>query len=178
MITTCHNSEIIKDKYNNTYCSYCLKHSPKPIKGKNWTLISIFLLIMLGIYSFCYAPNIKNFIHFNTITQDSCSILSDSALIKELYQDGCILIPIAVAQAKLESGINYNSNIAQQNSNIFGIKWHKCKYVQYSNLGHAVFKNWKDCCKCYVHIQNRYLNKIDKHYAMDSSYITIIKQMK
>tara|TARA_R110000868_G_scaffold22009_1_gene90803 strand:+ start:618 stop:1151 length:534 start_codon:yes stop_codon:yes gene_type:complete len=177
MKTTCHNSEIIKDKYNNTYCSYCLKHNPKPVKGKNWTLIAIFFLGMLGIYGFCKAPSLNKLIKFTALEIDSCSILSDSALIRELYEDDCVLIAVAVAQAKIESGSSYNSNIAIQNHNLFGIKAHKCKYVKSSNLGHAVFKDWKDCCKCYCKIQNLYLNKIDKHYAMDKNYITTIKSM-
>jgi len=177
MKTQCCNSYYVKDFNNNLYCSYCLKHNPKPIKGKNWTLIIFLSLTMLGIYSFVKAPDLNKLIKFTALQTDSCSIISDSALIRELYNDDCILISVGVAQAKLESGTAYNSNIAIQNHNIYGIKFHKCKYVKGTNLGHAVFKDWKDCCKCYCKIQNLYLNKIDKYYASDQNYINTIKQM-
>ena len=84
---------------------------------------------------------------------------------------------VAVAQARIESG-NYTSDIAIHNKNLFGIKFHTCKYVTGERKGHATFATFKDNIACYCNIQKLYLNKINKAYAQDTLYCKKIKEMK
>lgn len=100
--------------------------------------------------------------------------LSDTAIAKELVKHECVLPAIAVVQAKIETG-NYTSKVCLANKNLFGIKFHRCKYVLGTNLNHASYKSYKDNIKCYIHIQNRYLRNIDGVYAESKDYITVIK---
>jgi len=76
--------------------------------------------------------------------------------------------------AVLETG-NYVSKVCLSNKNLFGIKFHKCKYVLGQNLNHASYKSYKDNIKCYIHIQNRYLRNIDGKYAEAGNYISVLK---
>ena len=113
-----------------------------------------------------------------THTRDTITIgdisLSDSAILKELVQQDCVLPPMAVAQARIETG-NYVSKVCLRNKNLFGIKYHKCEYVLGENLNHASYKSFKDNIKCYIHIQNRYLRNIDGRYAEAGNYISVLK---
>jgi len=102
---------------------------------------------------------------------------SDSSLTVELFKNGCILPAVAVAQARLETG-NYRSLVCRDNKNLFGIKVHKCKYVQGERHNHAYYKTYKDNIKCYIHVQNMYLKKIDGRYAAAGQYVDILKGMK
>jgi uncharacterized FlgJ-related protein len=96
--------------------------------------------------------------------------LTDSAVLAELVQGKCMLPNVALAQAKLETG-HYKSEVCRQNKNLFGIKSHKCKYVAGNNLNHATYKTYRDNIKCYLHIQEHYLGKIDGKYAESPTYI-------
>ena len=58
MKTQCHSSKIIKDNLGNKYCEYCLKHNPKPIKGKEWTIYLLFIFVLLGIFGYTQDPRI------------------------------------------------------------------------------------------------------------------------
>ena len=103
--------------------------------------------------------------------------VSDSTVLKELVKGKCILPNVALAQAKVETG-NYKSEVCKQNKNLFGIKKHKCQYVTGENLNHATYKTYKDNIKCYLHIQEHYLKKIDGKYAEAPGYVTYLKKIK
>jgi hypothetical protein len=171
MKTQCCNSYYIKDSQNNLYCSYCLKHNPKPVKGKNWTLIAIFFLLMLGIYSFCKAPDISNFIHFNTFIQDSCDIdLNDSCIIRELIAQDFQFPSVALAKIKMESGAKYNSRVCLEQHNLFGYGWNGKTYHTY--------KTYRESIKAYKKWETRYLKEHSKRYAENKQYSTILSQIK
>lgn len=110
-------------------------------------------------------------------TQETDVELTDSALTVELIKEGSVLPSVALAQAKIESG-HYTSKVCKENKNLFGIKYHKCPFVSGQNLNHAVYKTYRDNIKCYTHIQNHYLGKIDGHYAESKEYVEKIKTFK
>lgn len=109
--------------------------------------------------------------------QPSDIIISDSAILKELINEGSVLPSVALAQAKIESG-HFKSPVFKQNKNMFGIKYHKCQYVTGQNLNHATYASYKDNIKCYIDIQKHYLGKIDGHYAESPGYTKSIKKVK
>jgi len=145
--------------------------------------VSLILNIVLGfilVLMWQRDPLIET-IHTHTHTRDTIRIgdiqLNDSSILKELVKHKCILPSVAVAQAKIESA-NYKSSICKENKNLFGIKWHKCKFVQGENRNHASYKSYKDNIKCYIHIQNRYLRNIDGRYAEAGGYVSLLKSMQ
>lgn len=103
--------------------------------------------------------------------------LTDSAILKELVKGKCILPNVALAQAKVETG-HYKSVVCKENKNLFGIKKHKCKYVLGEKNNHAIYKTYKDNIKCYLHIQEHYLSKIDGKYAEAPGYIPYLRKIK
>ena len=72
--------------------------------------------------------------------------LTDSGLTAELVKFGCILPAVAVAQAKIESNIG-KSNVGIQAKNMFGLTYHKCKYVDGKHGVYAKYKSYRDNVK-------------------------------
>ena len=103
--------------------------------------------------------------------------LTDSGLTAELVKYGCVLPAVAVAQAKIESSIG-KSNVGMQAKNMFGITFHKCKYVDGKHGVYAKYKTYRDNVRCYIDIQDRYLRKIDGKYASDPSYLSALRAAK
>ena len=103
--------------------------------------------------------------------------LTDSGLTAELVKHGCVLPAVAVAQAKIESNIG-KSNVGVQAKNMFGLTYHKCKYVDGKHGVYAKYKSYRDNVRCYIDIQNKYLRKIDGVYASSPSYIKDLKSVK
>ena len=103
--------------------------------------------------------------------------LTDSGLTAELVKYGCVLPAVAVAQAKIESSIG-KSNVGVQAKNMFGLTYHKCKYVDGKHGVYAKYKSYRDNVRCYIDIQNKYLRKIDGVYASSPSYIKDLKSVK
>ena len=176
MNSKCCNSKIQKDYLDNKRCSHCLLVTKSAFNFK-------FLYIGLALLSLMtFAINGENSslpkIHaFHLVLKDSCDIeTTDSCILRELINDSCVLPTVAIAQSKLETG-NYKSTICKSNKNLFGIKYHKCKYVSGTDNGHATFNTYKDCIKCYCHIQKMYLKSIDGKYAENPGYINLIKKM-
>lgn len=102
--------------------------------------------------------------------------LNDSTLVKELVENDVMQVNVALAQAKLETGY-YTSKVCKENKNLFGIKFHKCKYVRGSLNNHATYNTYKENIKCYAHIQKRYLKNIDGKYAEATDYISTLKKI-
>jgi hypothetical protein len=119
---------------------------------------------------------VKTLVPYNLMEKADVE-LTDSALTQELIKEGSVLPSVALAQAKIESG-HYTSKVCKENKNLFGIKYHKCPFVIGQNLNHAVYKTYRDNIKCYTHIQNHYLGKIDGHYAESKEYVEKIKTFK
>ena len=103
--------------------------------------------------------------------------LNDSGLTAELVKHGCVLPAVAVAQAKIESNIG-KSNVGVQAKNMFGLTYHKCKYVDGKHGVYAKYKTYKDNVRCYIDIQNKYLRKIDGVYAEDPNYLRALRAAK
>jgi len=103
--------------------------------------------------------------------------LTDSGLTAELVKQGCVLPAVAVAQAKIESNIG-KSNVGVQAKNMFGLTYHKCKYVDGKHGVYAKYKSYRDNVRCYIDIQNKYLRKIDGVYAEDPNYLRALRAAK
>lgn len=103
--------------------------------------------------------------------------LTDSGLTAELVKYGCVLPAVAVSQAKIESKIG-KSNVGIQAKNMFGITFHKCKYVDGKHGVYAKYKTYRDNVRCYIDIQDRYLRKIDGRYASDPNYLSALRAAK
>ena len=103
--------------------------------------------------------------------------LTDSGLTAELVKYNCVLPAVAVAQAKIESSIG-KSNVGVQAKNMFGITYHKCKYVDGKHGVYAKYKSYRDNVRCYIDIQNKYLRKIDGVYAEDPNYLSALRAAK
>jgi flagellum-specific peptidoglycan hydrolase FlgJ len=112
------------------------------------------------------------------ITEETKDVeLTEEAIVKCLHKHGCVLPNIAVAQAKLESSLA-KSNVGKNAKNMFGIVHHKCKYVAGKYGVYAKYETYEDNIKCYIHIQDHYLQRINGVYASDPTYISKIKTMK
>lgn len=103
--------------------------------------------------------------------------LSEPAIVKCLHENGCVLANVAVAQARLESNLG-KSNVGKNAKNMFGIVHHKCKYVSGKYGVYAKYETYEDNIKCYIHIQDHYLSRIDGVYASEPTYINKLKSLK
>ena len=103
--------------------------------------------------------------------------LTDSAIINELTHLGCMQVPVALAQFKIETG-HFTSNICKQNKNIAGIRTSRSKLVIGMKNDHCAYATYRDCLRDYVAIQNRYLTNINHRYAEDPNYISKLKQIR
>jgi uncharacterized FlgJ-related protein len=152
-----------------------LKKIPNLGRITKYSLLLNAILILVVIILSLKEPIVRR-IHIHT--KDTVTLgdvaLNDSSILKELVNQECVLPPMAVAQARIETG-NYVSKVCIKNKNLFGIKYHKCQYVLGENLNHASYKSYKDNIKCYIHIQNRYLRNIDGRYAEAGNYISVLK---
>jgi len=168
----CH-ADLFKDQYKQERCSFCMLVS-KPKKTARIAYIGLFLILILCGFS---SKENSSVVKFQHKIVDTCDIpLNDTAILQELIKDSCILPNVSIAQAKIESG-NYTSKITFSNHNIFGIKFHKCKFVKNEKNGYANYTSYKNCIKCYCHIQTLYLDKIDGKYAESKDYIKLIKRI-
>lgn len=151
------------------------------VKTKVFFALSILLNVVLISHLVFGEPEIE-VVSKTIFMQDSQVVekdipLTDSALTEALAHYGCVLPAVAVAQAKIESA-NYSSNIAKENKNLFGIKYHKCKYVKGEHRGHASYDSYRNNILCYIHVQNHYLKNIDGVYAAPGQYVSIIKNQR
>jgi hypothetical protein len=175
----CCNADVHKQN-GSLFCTNCIRIIGSK-DTKRFTFLSIFSLIFLIMF-LCVeakAPHSElslSMDRVNNIIFPDIE-LNDSTVTNELIRNGCVLANVAVAQAHIESNF-YTSKNTFENKNIFGIKVHKCKYVKGEKNNHAVFSSYRDCIACYCHIQAMYLNKIDGHYALNTNYINLIKQVK
>lgn len=103
--------------------------------------------------------------------------LTDSGITAELTNSGAVLAAMACAQSKIESN-HGKSNVGQQAKNLFGITYHNCKFVAGKHGVYAKYNSYRDCIKCYIHIQNRYLGNIHLKYASDPTYVEKLKSIK
>jgi flagellum-specific peptidoglycan hydrolase FlgJ len=163
----------------NYYLDSDLNLIPQP--KKPWGKILIVLLMLLIVYLLMKlvttTPTFKVVYKYIHPTEQQDIELSEEAIVKCLHDNGCVLANVAVAQARLESNLG-KSNVGKQAKNMFGITHHKCKYVSGKHGVYAKYKTYEDNIKCYIHIQDRYLQNINGVYATDPTYITKIKEQQ
>ena len=151
-----------------------------PIRNNyKWiSYVAIFLLLIV-ITLYILKPNtIKVMYHVVVPTEEIQDIeLSEQGIVKCLHENGCVLANVAVAQAKLESNLG-KSNVGKKAKNMFGITYHKCKYVSGKYGVYAKYEKYEDNIKCYIHIQDHYLDRINGTYASDPNYVNQIKSLK
>lgn len=137
------------------------------------------LILILGLsYSFIN-PTIVQVKVTNTVIKEVPEDikLSDSAILSELMHSGCVLPSVALAQAKVETG-HFKSQVCTENKNLFGIKYHQCKYVKGTKNNHAYYNTYRDNIRCYIHVQDHYLKNINGVYAENPLYTTELKQVR
>lgn len=178
MISKCCNAEIVKDYLGNKRCTMCLLPAKPKLSFRLLYIFIFFSIVFLG-FSMKEASHFhKSYYTTNIAPIDTCDIeLTDSCILKELMKDSCILPNISLAQAKIESNY-YKSEKTFKCKNIFGIKLHPCKYVKGEYNYQAVYSSYKDNIACYCEIQKSYLKSIDGHYAQNTGYVSLIKQIK
>ena len=152
-----------------------------PHKDKPWGKI-IIVLLALGLLGmlfkyFTITPTFKIIYRPALVDQKKEMQLSVEDLTECLHENGCVLPNVAVAQAKLESNLG-KSEVGKNAKNLFGITYHKCKYVTGKYGVYAKYDTYEDNIKCYIHIQDHYLTNIDGRYASDSEYTDKLKQIK
>ena len=172
-LSKCCSKASFKDFVGNNRCSECLLCTTNK-KSFRIAYIGLFLILILCGFS---SKENSSVVKFQHRIVDTCDIsLTDSCILQELIKDSCVLPNIAISQAKIESNY-YKSYKAIHSKNLFGIKFHKCKYVLGEYNYQATYKSYKDNIACYCEIQKRYLNSIDGHYAINKDYINLIKKI-
>lgn len=163
--------------------NYKLTHNLElvPIRNKYkfFSIGLILILITVSLIFFFREESIKivyRVVH-PTTEQNKDVELSEQAIVKCLHENGCVLPNVAVAQARLESNLG-KSNVGKQAKNMFGITHHKCKYVTGKYGVYAKYETYEDNIKCYIHIQDHYLSRIDGVYASEPTYISKLKSLK
>jgi len=144
-------------------------------------LIAWFLLLIAVILAVLFIPKetvLYKYIHYPSASAPTPKDvpLTEQGLTEALHRHGCVLPNIAVAQAKLESQLG-KSNVGKQAKNLFGIVWHKCEYVTGKFGVFATYKTYEDNIKCYIHVQDHYLKRIDGVYA-EPGYSDLLRKMK
>lgn len=142
--------------------------------------VSLTINVIFAILLFMAFTN-QTIIHKTKIVKEIITekdvVLTDSGITAELTKQGVILAAVACLQSKIESN-HGKSNVGIQAKNLFGITFHKCKHVAGRHGVYAKFDTYRDCIKCYAHIQKRYLKNIDGVYAEDPSYVSKLKSYK
>ena len=152
-----------------------------PTKNKyKFFSIGLMLLLIGAIVLFFFQEESIRIVYkvVQPTTEESKDVeLSEEAIVKCLHKNGCVLPNVAMAQAKLESNLG-KSNVGKTAKNMFGITHHKCQYVCGKHGVYAKYKTYEDNIKCYIHIQDHYLQSINGRYASDPTYIDKIKNLK
>jgi hypothetical protein len=142
--------------------------------------IGLLLTIVVGVTLYAFREESIKIVYkvVHPITEQPKDVeLSETAIVKCLHENGCVLPNVAVAQARLESNLG-QSNVGKNAKNMFGIVHHKCKYVAGKYGVYAKYETYEDNIRCYVHIQDHYLKNINGVYASDPNYISKIKKMR
>lgn len=163
----------------NYYLDSNLNLIPNP--KKPWNKIIIILLVLSIVYLLMKlvttTPTFKIVYKYIHPTEQQDVELVEEEIVKCLHKNGCVLSNVAVAQARLESQLG-KSSVGKNAKNLFGITHHKCRYVTGKYGVYAKYNTYEDNIKCYVHIQDFYLNNIHGHYASDLTYTAKLKELK
>ena len=136
----------------------------------------IFAVLLFMAFTTPDKPIYKTKIVKEVVTEKDI-VLNDSGITAELTKNGVILAAVACLQSRIESN-HGKSNVGIQAKNLFGITYHRCKHVAGKHGVYAKYDSYRDCIKCYAHIQKRYLKNIDGVYAEDPTYVSKLKSFK
>jgi hypothetical protein len=136
----------------------------------------IFAVLLFMAFTTPDKPIYKTKIVKEIVTEKDI-VLNDSGITAELTNQGVILAAVACLQSRIESN-HGKSNVGIQAKNLFGITYHRCKYVAGKHGVYAKYDSYRDNIKCYAHIQKRYLKNIDGVYAEDPTYVSKLKSFK
>jgi len=136
----------------------------------------IFAVLLFMAFTNPDKPIYKTKIVKEVVTEKDI-VLNDSGITAELTNQGVILAAVACLQSRIESN-HGKSNVGIQAKNLFGITYHRCKHVAGKHGVYSKYDSYRDCIKCYAHIQKRYLKNIDGKYASDPSYVSKLKSFK
>ena len=170
----------MKTKYFKLNPDLSIKKLPNYVRLFKGSLIFNLILIMTVSYAFTNPKTKIKYVQVLKVVEKKIVediTLNDSSLVRELKNANVAQIAIAIAQAKLETG-HYKSLVCKENKNLFGIKYHRCKYVLGTKNNHAYYKTYRDNIKCYAHVQSMYLRNIDGVYATGPGYIQMLRQVK
>jgi hypothetical protein len=140
------------------------------------TINVIFVALLLMAFTKKESIITKTKIIKEVITEKDV-VLNDSGITAELTKQGVILAAVACLQSRIESN-HGKSNVGIQAKNLFGITFHRCKHVAGKHGVYSKYDSYRDCIKCYAHIQARYLKNIDGKYASDPLYVSKLKSYK
>lgn len=156
----------------------------KELKEPNYKLLAIIfsvISLVLGFYV-VYLLHLPQKVKRITMTQlvekpFKDVVLTDSGITEELRKNNVILANVACAQSRLESN-HGASDVGKKAKNLFGITYHKCKHVSGKHGAYASYNTYKDCIKCYAHIQSSYLKSINGRYASAPDYVEKLQSLK
>ena len=113
---------------------------------------------------------------------------SPSNMLTTMTEMGIVYPDIVMAQARIETA-HFTSKIFKENHNLFGMKLPKQRsttaigeqhnHAEYTSWRQSVidYKLWQDRVLNKVHSRRAYLKYLNKYYATDKQYVTLIKQM-
>jgi uncharacterized FlgJ-related protein len=113
---------------------------------------------------------------------------SPSNMLSTMTEMGIVYPDIVMAQARIETA-HFTSKIFKENHNLFGMKLPKQRsttaigeqynHAEYTSWRQSVidYKLWQDRVLTKVKSKRAYLKYLNKYYATDKQYVTLIKQM-
>lgn len=141
------------------------------------TINVIFALLLLVSFMFPESEIVTKTKVIKEVITEKDVVLTDSGITAELTKQGVILAAVACLQSRIESN-HGKSNVGIQAKNLFGITFHKCKHVAGKFGVYSRYESYRDCIKCYAHIQEKYLKNIHLKYASDPGYVSKLKSFK
>ena len=148
---------------------------------RNLFYVSLTINVIFAILLFMAFTNPDKLVYKTKVVKEIVTekdvVLNDSGITAELTNQGVILAAVACLQSKIESN-HGKSNVGIQAKNLFGITYHRCKHVAGKFGVYSKYDSYRDCIKCYAHIQERYLKNIHLKYASDPSYVSKLKSYK
>ena len=137
------------------------------------TLIALFISLEVGSASFTRRAELP---------------FSPSNMLTTMTEMGIVYPDIVMAQARIETA-HFTSKIFKENHNLFGMKLPKQRsttaigeqynHAEYTSWRQSVidYKLWQDRVLTKVKSKRAYLKYLNKYYATDKKYVTLIKQM-
>lgn len=113
---------------------------------------------------------------------------SPSNVLATMNEIGILYPDIVMAQAKIETG-HFTSKVFRENHNLFGMKLPEQRnttaigeqnnHASYTSWRQSVidYKLWQDMVLAKVKGRRAYLRYLNKYYATNKQYVTLIKKM-